>query len=154
MDQVSVAGVTISLLYNRAHRFRAHTLQPGSLVPMGHPARNHLRQCGIISLEETWAGRLVRQEYRVTVKIRIKAGRYRYRLSQFRVYPRVTDPGRALRDLYPCDQLTYSYTAAQAQPLRAWHRGVQAYIARLHRRMAGLEPGLTPFDWHLDDDLM
>lgn len=143
-DRVAVAGASVTSLYNRAHRFLAYTLHPGSLVPMAHGAKNHLSQCGIISLLEAKAGHPSARDYRVTVEIKVKAGRYRYRLSQFRAHPHGGGPGVAIRDLYPCDRRTFSYTAVQAQPLQVWHRSVQAYLAQLQRHMNGLEPGLTP----------
>ena len=143
-DHVRVAGASASSLYNRAHRFLVHTLQAGSLRPMAHGAKHQLSQCGIVSLVSSRASQPVSQDYRLTVEIRVKAGRYRYRLSQFRAHPHRAGAGVAIRDLYPCDQRTYSYSATQAQAVRAWHGSVQGYIGQLQRYMAGSELGLSP----------
>ena len=141
-DRVAVGGASVVSLYNRAHRFLAHSLHPGSLLPMAHPSKHHLSQCGIISLVSGTASQPVSQDYRVTVELWVKAGQYRYRLSQFRARPHTEGSGISIRDLYPCDQRGHSYSARQAQVVRAWHRSVQAFIGQLHRHMAGLEPNL------------
>ena len=132
---VPVTGASRTQLYNRAQRFLAHTLHAGSLVPMAHGAKHHINRCGIITLPHAQVGSSPPQDYRVTIELRVKAGRYRYRLSQFRAHPDSVGHGLPIRELYRCDQQTYDYSELMAQQLRAWNRSVKAYLGQLHKYM-------------------
>ena len=137
MAVVPVAGASTTQLYNRAHRFLAHTLHTGSLLPMAHGSKHHISQCGIITLQSPQAGASQAQDYRVTIELTVKAGRYRYRLSQFRAYPDSVGNGLPIRDLYRYDNQSYDYAKSTAQQLRAWDRSVKAYLSQLQEYMLG-----------------
>ena len=136
MAVVPVAGASTTQLYNRAHRFLDRTLQAGSLLPITHGSKHHISRCGIVTLDHTQANRRRRQAYRVTIEVKVKAGQYRYRLSQFRARPDSLG-GLSIRDLYRCDTKTYEYADSVAQQLRAWDRSVKAYLSQLQEYMAG-----------------
>ncbi|RYF67015.1 MAG: DUF4468 domain-containing protein [Cytophagaceae bacterium] len=133
---VLVRGASRTQLYNRAQHFMAHTLHTGSLSPMDHGAKHHINRCGIITLQHALVGSSTPQDYRVTIEVRVKAGRYRYRLSQFRAQPDSVGLGLPIRELYQCDQKTYDYGTSTAQLLRAWNRSVKAYLSQLHKYMS------------------
>jgi hypothetical protein len=132
---VPVRGASKTQLYNRAQHFMAHTLHTGSLLPMAHGAKHHINRCGIITLQHAQAGSSTPQDYRVTIELRVKAGRYQYRLSQFRAQPDSVGHGLPIRELYRCDTKTYDYDKSTAQQLRAWDRSVKAYLGQLHKYM-------------------
>ncbi|WP_157816209.1 DUF4468 domain-containing protein [Spirosoma pollinicola] len=132
---VPVRGASRTQLYNRAHHFMTHTLRTGSLLPMAHGAKHHINRCGIITLQHAQAGSTTPQDYRVTVELRVKAGRYRYRLSQFRAQRDSVGHGLPIRELYQCDKKTYAYDESTAQQLRTWDRSVKAYLGQLHKYM-------------------
>ena len=135
-DVVPVAGASPIQLYNRAHSFLDRTLQAGSLLPITHGSKHHISRCGIVTLDHTQANRRRRQAYRVTIDVKVKAGQYRYRLSQFRALPDSLG-GLSIRDLYRCDTKTYEYADSVAQQLRAWDRSVKTYLSQLQEYMAG-----------------
>ncbi|RYF78674.1 MAG: DUF4468 domain-containing protein [Cytophagaceae bacterium] len=132
---VPVTGSSRTQLYNRAQRFMAHTLRTGSLLPMAHGAKHHINRCGIITLQHAQTGSTTPQDYRVTVELRVKAGRYRYRLSQFRAQRDSVGHGLPIRELYECNKKTYVYDESTAQQLRTWDRSVKAYLGQLHKYM-------------------
>jgi len=134
---IPVVGASTTQLYNRAHRFLAQTVQAGSLLPMAHPAKHHISQCGIITLPHQQADQSNPQNYRVTIELTVKAGKYRYRLSQFRAHPDSLGHGLPIRELYRCDKQTYSYTELTAQQLRAWDHSVKVYLSKLQEYMVG-----------------
>lgn len=136
MAVVPVRGASRTQLYNRAQHFIAHTLHTGSLLPMAHGPKHHINQCGIITLQHAQVDSSTPQDYRVTIELRVKAGRYRYRLSQFRAHPDSVGQGLPIRELYPCNKQTYDYDASTAQLLRAWDRSVKAYLSQLHKYMS------------------
>lgn len=133
---VPVRGVSRTQLYNRAQHFMAYTLHPGSLLPIDHGAKHHINRCGIITLQHAILGSSTPQDYRVTIELRVKAGRYRYRLSQFRAHPDSVSYGLPIRELYRCDKKTYDYGESTAQQLRAWNRSVKAYLGQLQAYMS------------------
>ena len=137
MAVVAVGGASTTQLYNRAHHFLAQTVHVGSLLPIAHPSKHHISQCGIITLPHRQSGQSKPQDYRVTIELTVKAGKYRYRLSQFRAHPDSVGNGLPIREMYLYDKQRYGYGESTVQQLRAWDRSVRTYLSQLHEYMLG-----------------
>lgn len=136
---VPVGSVPVAILADRAQHFLSRYLHPRPTWATAYGARYKIRQQGIIHLTEWRAGIDTVQAYWVTLELTLKAGRYRYCLSQFRAYADSAGPGISIpiRQLYPCDRRTYSYQGRRLDDLLAWDRGVRTYVALLLQAMRG-----------------
>lgn len=140
---VQVEGATAADLYSRAKTFYLKTFNNSNAVIQADEPGKRVGGKGYIMLKQKESGLFSQGEYKVTMDIQVKDGRYRYEFSQFAIHTSSMYGDVPIMKAYSMN--SKGFNERQAEKIRYWNNSVLAFVAELNSYMIGKSSATKDF---------